>query len=221
MPKHWYNYSSCEDDFERAIVSYKQPYFMMYIYPQTKSKYKKYIEQCEIKCQRKFKKSLDKLIENPVTDEENEFLYYFKKGVPVNISDSTMNKICRYIESHFNNYTTNLKSSQDFDYTFMKTGRKCYNVHRVALEELYQEYLSQSREFSKYKTINKLNKSEALSRKQHIADVFIERSKEICPNDCERLDIILDICYQSESSKSFCWLVVGDLIIKKLKGELE
>ena len=40
----------------------------------------------------------------------------------------------------------------------------------------------------------------------------------VCPNEEERFNICLDLCYKSKN-KQFFWDVVGDLAIKKLESE--
>ena len=51
-------------------------------------------------------------------------------------------------------------------------------------------------------------------------DDFRKRFKamafQICSNENELCDIVLDLCYQNESSKQFAWDIAGDVIIKNL-----
>ena len=46
---------------------------------------------------------------------------------------------------------------------------------------------------------------------------YYNAAKEICPNDDERLNIILDMCYSYKNNKQFCWDCIGDLICKRLE----
>ena len=46
---------------------------------------------------------------------------------------------------------------------------------------------------------------------------FNQEAKEICPNDEERLNIILDITYGYKGNKQFCWDCIGENIIKRLE----
>ena len=64
------------------------------------------------------------------------------------------------------------------------------------------------------------NKDDLVSKREHMKQYYKEMAKEICPNDDERLNIILDMCYGYKNNKQFCWDCVGDLIIKRLE-ELE
>ena len=40
---------------------------------------------------------------------------------------------------------------------------------------------------------------------------------DICPNDAERMNIILDITYGYKGNRQFCWDCIGELIIKRLE----
>ena len=53
--------------------------------------------------------------------------------------------------------------------------------------------------------------------RQHLYIRFKDRASEICPNDDERMNIILDITYGYKGNRQFCWDCIGDLIIKRLE----
>lgn len=46
---------------------------------------------------------------------------------------------------------------------------------------------------------------------------FKEEAEKICPNDDERMNIMLDLCYSGSGNRMLCWDVVGDLIVKNLE----
>ena len=51
MPSRWYNMRACADDrYLQSICAYRKPYFMIYIYEETKRDYKKYIKESNDKC---------------------------------------------------------------------------------------------------------------------------------------------------------------------------
>ena len=41
--------------------------------------------------------------------------------------------------------------------------------------------------------------------------------KKICPNNDERMNIILDMTYGYKGNRQFCWDCIGELIIKRLE----
>ena len=49
-----------------------------------------------------------------------------------------------------------------------------------------------------------------------MVDSFRKVCEEICSNEKELCDILIDICYGSESSKQFVWDLCGDVILDNL-----
>ena len=45
---------------------------------------------------------------------------------------------------------------------------------------------------------------------------FKSKCEEICPNEKELCDIIVDLCYSSSKSKQFAWDICGEVIIDNL-----
>lgn len=103
-------------EFLNRTLLNRHPYFFIYRYAETRSKYKNYVKNMETSCQIKFGKSLSEL-ENQVcySDEEREFLIKYYEFVPVTISDSPMNLLCRYIESVQFQINQKVKTPLDFD----------------------------------------------------------------------------------------------------------
>ena len=220
MPKYWYEHTACEDDFEQNICANKKPYFMIYIYPELKKRYKDYIIKFNTQAQSLFNKNLKDILSQPIlNDKEKDFVFYYRKNIPVNISNSTMNKICFHIEDEFRGYVCKLKQDNNFDYTFMKSGRKCFNEHRQQIEQIYQEYLLETKSFKHNKAYKRYDKDEIVGAMELFKDEFKERIFNLGYSDEEVLDIVLDVCYSNNRSKQFCWDVVGDKIIDRIRGE--
>ena len=49
-----------------------------------------------------------------------------------------------------------------------------------------------------------------------LVNYFRSRCLELCSNEEELCNIVLDLCYQTEHSKQFAWDICGDVIIKNL-----
>ena len=45
---------------------------------------------------------------------------------------------------------------------------------------------------------------------------FRSRCEIICPNEDELCNIVVDLAYQTEGTKSFAWDICGDVILKNL-----
>ena len=102
MPSRWYNMRACADNrYLQSICAYRKPYFMIYVYEETKSNYKRYIKESNDKCHALYNCSIPDLcsdIDN-LSDEQKEFLFWYEFKMPVGTGNCSMNKICRYIEN--------------------------------------------------------------------------------------------------------------------------
>ena len=217
MPSNWYNMGACADDrYKQSICAYRKPYFMIYIYDETKRDYKKYIKESNDKCKLIYNCSIQDLYGNKdnLSDEQKEFLFWYEFKMPVGTGECSMNKICRYVESQLDGYKSQLHRSSTFDYNELKVKRRCTEEHRQTLRELEQEYRECVRE---YKAQKHFDKGESNKNRKFLYKKFHEKAIEICPNDDERLNIILDITYGYNGNKQFCWDTIGDLICKRLE----
>jgi hypothetical protein len=61
------------------------------------------------------------------------------------------------------------------------------------------------------------DKNDRFDARLYMQKYYYNKAKEICPNDDERLNIILDMCYLYKNNKQFCWDCIGDLICKRLE----
>ena len=228
MPNKWFSIKSCENDFEKSICVDKNPFFMIYVYDDYRIKYRQYIDNCNKKCKRKYGITIDELYKlDDKTEEQIEFLYWYEKKMPFGMSDCSMNKICRYVGSQFEGYKIQLKKNFDFDYNVLKVKRRCTEEHRKELLDLCNEYTkmissykrNKSKYNDKYEESTNIfsNDDKKVDKRKFMQEYFYNRAKEICPNDDERLNIILDMCYLYKNNKQFCWDCIGDLICKRLE----
>ena len=220
MPKTWYNLKACKDnEFLRELCAYRKPYFMIYIYDETKRLYKNYIKESNAKCYTLFGCTIDELYTTTsITDDQKEFLRWYEIKMPVGTNSCSMNKICRYVESQLDGYKIELRNSSTFDYNILKKKRRCTEEHRNKLRELEEYYRECISEFKKKKLV--LDKFDMNHNRSFLCKRIKALAKNICPNDDERLNIILDITYGYKGNRQFCWDCIGDLIIKRLE-ELE
>lgn len=217
MPSDWYNMGACADDrYKQSICAYRKPYFMIYIYDEAKRDYKKYIKESNDKCKLIYDCSIQDLYDNKdnLSDEQKEFLFWYEFKMPVGTGECSMNKICRYVESQLDGYKSQLHRNSTFDYNELKVKRRCTEEHRQLLRELEQEYRECVRE---YKAQKHFDKGESNKDRKFLYKKFHEEAMNICPNDDERLNIILDITYGYNGNKQFCWDTIGDLICKRLE----
>lgn len=221
MPSRWYNMRACGDDrYLQSICAYRKPYFMIYVYEDTKREYKKYRKESNAKCFALYNCSIADLYSScdTLTDEQKDFLFWYEFKMPVGTGNCSMNQICSYVEEQFENYKTQLHQTSAFDYTALKSKRRCTEEHRQALRELEQYYCECLKEYKLKK--QKGDEFDTFYHRVHMVELFQQRSVEICPNEDERLNIILDMTYGNKGNRQFCWDCIGELIIKRLE-ELE
>ena len=218
MPKYWYIPKLCVIDLDKTIVTDKKPYYFIYNYSSLKKDYDNYIKNCDLKCVMLYGCKVNELKEKQsLTEEQQKFLEWYDIKMPVNISNSTMNRICRYVESEFDGRVKQLKS-KGFDYEILKSPvQRISPKTREDIENLEKEYLKRIKLFKKIVVEKNLSTDEANMRIFIIQNEFREKAEEICPNKDKLVNIMLDLCYGKNKNKYFCWAVVGDLIIENLK----
>lgn len=221
MPPNWYQLSACGDDPDlQAICAHKKPYFMIYIYGDTKKAYRDYMDKCDKKCRALLGTTVADLLsrkpEGQLSEAEETFFHWYERKMPVGTGPCSMNRICRYVEGQFDGYTGRLKADGGFDYTRLKVRRRCTELHRRQLRELAQEYGQLVSDYKKSQS--RMTREEKTEKRQYIKLTFRQLARELCPDGDERLNILLDLCYGEGLNRQFFWDCAGDLMIKRLEG---
>nr|DAO66563.1 MAG TPA: RNA dependent RNA polymerase [Caudoviricetes sp.] len=228
MPKYWYNKSACEglpentDDeisFKRLcekIVVERKPYFMRYIYPDLNNRYMKYCRDTNSKCVREFQISVDELINKPnKTVKEKEFMSYYYKFMPVGTSNCIVNRIAWLFEKEFKNITK-FKTDRTFNYTVLKSCVQYSGSDFKKIQEIKKQYDKMVALYQRMASKEHLEKIDISIDRLIMLNHIKAECEKICPNESELCDIVLDICYLTETSKQFAWDICGDTIIKNL-----
>lgn len=224
MPKLWYDrYSAVKNDdnseFQRMIVADRKPYFMRYIYPTLKAQYDTYLTNTNKKSLREFRITIDELLsldEQELTDDQKQFIKYYKAKMPVGINKCVMNKICERFEEEFDGYIIKNKSETDFDYTIMKSGEEYTSTQYYSVLKLHNDYTKRVREYMQSARKKRVSEDENAVARQIMIQEFKRDCLAICSNSKQLCDIILDICYQKEGLKQFAWDISGEDIIDNL-----
>lgn len=229
MPNYWYDYhknipkeSDSEAEigrklFNKSICADRKPYFMNYIYPEQMSKYKEYIKNTNQKCVMTYRMSIEELKRKQnKTKDEQEFLEWFEKMMPVSHSPSVMNRLCKMVESEFNGYVTSIKKRSSFNYEILKCGVVYSKSDYSRIKNIYDEYIKNLSEIQKRKNTVRSDSNEIEKNIIEFNQKFKRDCTLICSNKYELCDIILDICYNSSYSKHFAWQICGDVIISNL-----
>ena len=241
MPKSWYIQSEnrvnqdedSEEEIERkkfyqSICADKKPYFFIYNYQSLKKEYDSYMENIEVKSQSMFESTFKDLCNKAQkTDKENQFIKWVNDKNPIDISPSVMNKICWAVEKEFDELA--LIPHEKFDYSMLKSGHYYSKTNYYDILDAYNWYKK------KMSDLGKKNKSEYyddteedIESKEQLMNLFIEKCSEICPNEYELCDILVDLCYSGKKDrrsdkhlekrldKEIVWTACGETIIKNL-----
>lgn len=223
MPKTWYikaaNHIKSDDseeiiakkEFYSRICSNKKPYFFMYNYTNLKTEYDNYMSAKDTDAYLKFGKSLEEL-KNSLNLNENEqdFMEIFYKYIPLDTSPGTINRICWAIEKEFDG--SKPLNSVDFDYSILKSDVKYAKKDYNAVFEIYKEFNSIMKDFSK----NNYNGEENYTDRCAIITHFKEQCDALNLSSEVLCNIIVDICYSTNKSKQFAWDICGEQIIQNL-----
>jgi len=211
--------SDADKELYLSICSDKRPYFFRYIYPRINKEYNSYVLGTKKKSLRLFRKEIDELrAQDPetLTDDERKFLEDYERYDPVLEYPCVMNRICWAVEDRLDHFVTKHKDDYEFDYTIMKSGVEYTKTQYSAISQLYSEYRDRLSEFVKFSKKNKVNQEEANIQKSVLKQEFIKLCFEKCSNEEVLCDIMLDMCYRTEKSKSFVWDMCGEQIIQNL-----
>ena len=227
VPKEWLNprMFKIEDGDDEAAICDKQinaniaaeikPWFFIYRYSQLKSELDKYMRSVKSNCKIRFGKSLDGLLSSDERSEEEQvFVDYYEKYMPVSRAPGTMNRICWRIEDEFQ--TMNVLPNVSFDCSILKSGATYTQEEYDAVQQLYDEYNKNMQLFLKQKKQNEFGDDEVGFDIVQLKDVFYEECVKVCPNLEVLANIVVDLCYTSNKNKTFAWDVAGEQIFNNV-----
>lgn len=216
MPNYWYNYQACKgNSYLQSICADKKPYFMIYVYDDYRVEYNKYQKECNKSCLLEFGITLDELLaKNDYTEEEEKFLSYYNNKQPFGMGPCAMNRICHYIEDQFKGIVSLRKKESTFSYRTLRYSSSVKKETREELQLLADEYTVYVRETKKKQKNN--DKEDRMVNRAMMKKYFKQKSKEICFDDKQRYNAILDLCYKHDGNRQFMWDCIGDMIIKRL-----
>lgn len=229
MPKYWYDKSACnklpsETDEQKhfkelclRIVAENKPYFMRYVYPDLMAKYNKYLKDTNSKCIREFKMSMTDLIKKPnKTIPEKDFIDYYNRLMPVGDNPCTINRIAWLFEETFKSYISEYSKTREFDYSILKSGVEYSKNDYQKISKIKAEYDDSVKYYQQLANKQRLDKDEVTVNRNIMLLKFKLKCEEICSNEKELCDIIVDLCYSSSKSKQFAWDICGEVIIENL-----
>jgi hypothetical protein len=229
VPKEWYDYKTNkinEDDssevkkrkeFNLSILANKKPYFFIYNYDKLKSEWNDFKKKSEDFCLLKFDCTVGELLnkENKTNDEQ-DFIKSYYMSSPVNLENCVMNKIARIFEEEFD--TNKYHRTKGYDKEKFKSDAKYSKEEFDVVKSIKSEYdksvkssiknMSTSQNTDSYKA-NENSKAILFNEFKNATTAIIKNRDVLC-------NIIVDLCYSNDNSKTFAWNLVGDVMIKNM-----
>lgn len=194
---------------------------MTYVYPALKSKYRSYVKGNDIIARRKFGNSgitgMKSLAEyEPKSQDMVDCLDYYKRFEPVGNNACIVNKICWLFEDEFDGYLSKKYVQPQFDCSILKSDATYSRSTFTAISKVYREYMQIVERFMQRARNERIDEFSNSIKRWILVQSFKMECEQICPNEDELCNIVIDLCYSSEKSKQFAWDICGKKIIQNL-----
>ena len=227
MPLHWYidkeNVIKEEDNDEirakkalnHLLCASKKPYFFAYNYQSLKAEYDEIMQNINSKLVNMFKKTYKEMKNSTnLTENEQKMLDLCTKRINLDLSPSTMNRICWAVEDNFDG--VDLFNDVNFDYSIYKSNVDYSIITYNQIRDLCEDYLKKLRQINKKRVIEEQDDEEYYSDKEQMIMLLSEKCEEICSNNKELCDILLDLCYIEGLNKNIVWNICSNTIVDNL-----
>ena len=210
--------------FYNSILLNKYPYFFKYRYKEAKKKYDRYVDENEMTCHQKFKMSINTLMNlSRKTPEQKEFVENYYKYMPLTYSDSSMNLLCRYIESiNFdisqkiksvdNDEIVNIYKNNDFQFD-QNQYDQVINVLKYHIKgKQFDQMIPEDEDESKFD-------NETIEEYKADDDSLESKINKICSNPYTVVNYLIRYFYEDKISanKDILWSTYGKYIFNNVK----
>ena len=231
LPKSWWVLSEnrilpddCPEEVKRKqlyskLCAHKKPYFFAYNYSSLKTEYDVFIKTAKSNAVSIFKRDLNEFIEaynSGRLSDENEirFIENFNRKLPLDMSKSTMNRICWAIEKEFEDI--DFFKDVEFDYSILKSNieydKNIYNI----VKHICESYKPSVQLAKKRANILGEYDDNEWTSVDIILQNLIEEVHESCSNEGILCDILVDLCYEGHTPKQILWKTCEDEIFHRL-----
>lgn len=235
IPKLWVEYRKTDDKtveennykaedivkirFYNSILLDKYPYFFRYRYPDCKKKYDKYVDSNETACKQHFGMSLKSLIDlSQKTPEQMTFLDNYYKYMPVTMSDSPMNLLCKYIEGINFEISKKIKEKTSSEVLpILKYDVEYNNSEYNTVSDIIDECLLLYREVQFENAEKDKDKREVFDFSKYTSEIILAVG-----NVEKALNCVIDYFYikNSKKSKDIMWEMFGRYIYTRIKKDV-
>jgi hypothetical protein len=205
-----------EKQINANIAAETKPWFFIYRYSALNLELTKYLQAAQSNCKIRFGKTIDDLYATSYrTEDEEAFLFHYEKYMPVSRAPGTMNRICWAIEREFDG--ADIFKDVIFDYSVLKNGvdydQKTFNLVKHICDS-YKPGVLLAKKNAASQYDNEIE--EDWQSVDIILQNLVEALYSNCPNEDELCNILVDLCYDGNTSKQILWKACGDVIINRL-----
>ena len=215
MPEYWQKLKKGKEytDLQEATCANKQPYFFIYNYPETKTKYETIKANREKNCRREKRMEIADF-EKQNTAESRLWIEQTENELNVTDYGCTVNRISHYVENQMTDFDKSLHLS--FDYNILKSDVIYTTAHYNRIAQIYSAYSRIEQIFMRVAKTNKMDKEEVFEKQKTISERFRAKCDRVCRAD-ELVNIVLDLVYiDKKLSKNFAWEICGADIVENL-----
>lgn len=167
-------------------------------------------------CLERFRMSLIELIaKEERTDDEQLFLQNYYDYMPLSITDSVMNRLCRMVEDAFDPIKE-AASNTEFDHSIYKTAKPYSKRSYQQLAEVLERYQETVKSHALSARKARMTEDEAQSARMIFKQSFKQEVYEKCSNTEDVCNILLDLCYSKNTTKQIVWDICSDQILLNL-----
>lgn len=210
-----------EKQLLNSILCDKHPYFFIYLYKNTKNKYKKWIKDYDTSCKTRWGIAVADLMQLENKDEEQiAFLERYHKACPVIDNNSIMNLLCHHMEKIKNNIKINIKDCSNLSYlsSYKKEideeiSPDIYNKIYKLIKELRAELKASVSNSNKNDFDNDIK-----NNIDNIYEFYKNKLFQICSNQDIVINCLVDIFYVDFPSynKDVLWGLFGNEIFNNV-----
>lgn len=232
MQKSWYMLNECRQNeeytdeynekmaFYSKICAHKKPYFFGYNYSSLMKEYKETTNRAITNARQKFRTELSDMVfayENgeEMPEEQRIFVERFMRSLKLDSSKSTCNMICWEVENTFDGKCNFAPEKVDI-YSLLR--RDC-EISPALLDKVVKlcKKSEQKRAIKCAIEFLLTQKTSENEDEYHIVDYDIsDILGEVCNNEEQLCDLLLDYCYQYNGHKEILWKVCGETLFNRL-----
>ncbi|MFE6075759.1 hypothetical protein ACFVQB_14905 [Paenibacillus sp. NPDC057886] len=217
--------SKSEKELLNKLLLDKHPYFFIYLYKDTKRKYKKYLEGKNLESLHKFNLTLSDLKNKQRKNlEEREFLKEYVKNSPVIESDCVMNNLCRYIESIDFAIKKRLNNKKTDTSSLIKSKRVTWDENTFKKVKknigIYNKKINDSGNTNQHSYgINGKYDSDIHNQKTVHSEDLANIMNDTCSNPEELVNYLIEIAYADKPKlrKEVLWDIYGKVLFNNIK----